>query len=346
MSCIKDDPRFAELERNKNLLGDQLQTRGNEFKKATQNYLQSLSRELNIFCENNEKYDKRNASFKNDIDNIMTRYRISIGNISKANDRLNYEKEKINGYIIKNFSQISNKVKETLRTEKDNIEKIIDAELDYRKLPPQETGLEHQQRRKIEPKDKPFVTNYHDLYNNVNGILGDLQAERAREFAGRERKPQNYDPSIAENRGNYLNFMDQGENSYQRNANLPNPNSETNAKPDYRRNTNDIGRLSERIDREYSPEIRPNLNSNVAESNRDNILKRFLEEGQPSFLPRVSEGDFKDPDRRQAIPQSQFETFHAKQNSNFLGPQNEPVKNNYENQNNFMVGSNVKNTDK
>lgn len=328
MSCIRDDPRFEELERNKNILNDQLQTRGNEFKKATQNYLSSLSRELNVFLENNDKYDKRNANFKTDIDNIMTRYRISIGNISKANDRLNYEKEKINSYIIKNFSQISNKVKDTLKDEKNNIERIIDAELEYRKLPPPEQKHEGHERRKIVPKDKPYVTNYHDLYNNVNSILGDQKGERTREFVNREKNPVINNPIVAENRENYLNYMNRQQNQY----------DNADAYP------NDIGRLSEKIDREYGIEHRNNPNNQARENNGDNIIKQFLEEGQPTYLPRVSEGNFGDAFNNRNPPQNQFDTFNAPTNSNLRS--NGPATNYNQDLNNFMVGSGVKNTEK
>jgi hypothetical protein len=92
--------------------------RGNEFKKATLNYISSLNAELDIFNTNNEKFDRRNEDFKKDVENMMTRYRIGVGNVSQAQDRLNYEKEKINAYIIKNFSQIAGKVKSTLTDEK------------------------------------------------------------------------------------------------------------------------------------------------------------------------------------------------------------------------------------
>ena len=161
-------------------MAEQLDLRSNEFRKATENYLGSLRRELAVFERNNQKFDKRNDDFKKDVENVMTRYRIGCDNVRKSQERLTTEKDKINQYIIKNFNVIASKVKNTLNDEKLKIEGFIDDE--YEKHGKNEPKASTMTKDKITYKEKRFVTNYHDMYNNINRVLKETEDERKNEF--------------------------------------------------------------------------------------------------------------------------------------------------------------------
>lgn len=296
MDCLHDDPRFLDIQKEKELLKDQLQLRGNEFKKATMNYITSLNTELEIFNQNNEKFDKRNDGFKRDVENVMTRYRIGVGNISKAQDRLNYEKEKINAYIIKNFSSIAGKVKTTLNDEKQKIEQIIDDELDFRNRPHEEAAVQVH-RDRVVYKDRNFVTNYHDLYQNVNQIMKETEGERKRDFVYREKEPMSRAKVVAENRGNRDNY---GVGGFR--EEMPKTTSydysfkKQNQEPPRKSLGDQIDMNYERFGHDPIDTNAENIrNENWTEHHKTqgfNILTQFMSSNDAQFLPKPPMQDF------------------------------------------------------
>jgi len=120
MSVVEEQLRTLRQDRQSIQRKEKL--REEEYKKATKQYINSLKKETEALEKSNANYNKRNMSFKEEVNGIQERYKIGEFNLKKSHDRLQHERENINQYLLETFPKLAMQVRERLLKEKEEID--------------------------------------------------------------------------------------------------------------------------------------------------------------------------------------------------------------------------------
>jgi len=96
--------------------------RDDEYKRATKLYIKALQKETETFERNRPNYEKRNESFREEVQGIMERFKVGAFGLLKSRDRLEKEVDRFNDDLLEHYPRLATQVKETLLQEKEDLE--------------------------------------------------------------------------------------------------------------------------------------------------------------------------------------------------------------------------------
>ncbi|KAM3133829.1 hypothetical protein pb186bvf_014092 [Paramecium bursaria] len=119
------DETIERFRKDRQLIQERMSERNQHFKKATENYLKSIQKELETIKSTQKVSDQRNQDFRDQINDLFVRYESGGERLRNAFSKTNQERINYNNYLIKIYPHQHQDEKKRLIEENEQLQQQI-----------------------------------------------------------------------------------------------------------------------------------------------------------------------------------------------------------------------------